>query len=208
MNRNEQDWQALLDQARNGNREAFGILFVEYLRPKVILPHAKKMLRNEADAQDIAQNVAEKLFEGQYYKQPTMTTIKQFVNYVWRMTHNGCLSFLKSSSRYIPIQSPELCQAQATEHSAPHDEMEARHHKTIDAVRRELPEDMQQVLDWRLEKIAWKEIARRLNRPLTTVNSRFKNLLKRICANKDLRACWEEEKYENKPFSRRVADEI
>ncbi|GAK50607.1 DNA-directed RNA polymerase specialized sigma subunit [Candidatus Moduliflexus flocculans] len=260
MKKPAQDWQALWDMARNGARhadQAFGELFQGYLLPEVIEPYARKMLGDGLkEAEDIAQEVAKKLLEGQCYAQPRMATLAQLKGYVWRMTHNSCVNMLsqKSCRRFAvtaqalehmrtlkvppetlarlqaidakPVSKPTFlkairkalgtesllsetailnaCELKAkwkvsldnvhlAERFSNQAEMETRERETIDAIYQTLTKDEREMLDLRFfQELTLEEIAQRLNTQPSTADSRLKSLYKKIRANQELRACWDD----------------
>ena len=193
MNRQEQDWQAVLEQARNGDNGAFGKLFDEYLKTKVILPYAKELLRNAENAEDIAQDVARKLFEGKYYTQPTIATIAQLTNYVKSMTHNDCINRLKKISYGATTAARQALKdhAQSSADSISQAERTRRECEVIEAARRQLSQEDQQMIDLLFQGLTFRQIAQQFNKPLTTVHSRYQRLLNMLRTNQELRACWE-----------------
>ena len=111
MNRPDQKWQVLLNVARSEDEhasEAFDELFQKYLRPEVIEPEAAKMLgQAQDDIEDVAQEVAKKLLEGGYNKQPRMATIEDLARYVRTMAHNCCVNIRSYSNpkSYVTFSS-------------------------------------------------------------------------------------------------------
>lgn len=166
MNRPDQKWQALLNVARSEGEHAFDAfdeLFQKYLRPEVIEPEAAKMLgQAQDDIEDVAQEVAKKLLEGGYNKQPRMATIEDLARYVRTMTHNCCVN----------IRSYQSCRRFVVTSQA------------IEQLRLfNMPEDMLaclQTLD--LKPVSKETFLKKIREALGKENEPFKQAILNVCA--------------------------
>ena len=97
MNREDHEWQSLLDQARNGDDGAFGKLLKEYLIPKLAKQLQPKLQDDDVD--EVIQEIGKKLMRGKYYQQPRMAKLCDFEKVAGRIAHNERINLLARASR-------------------------------------------------------------------------------------------------------------
>lgn len=95
--------------------------------------------------------------------------------------------------RSVPISDAHF-NAHSTERLLRQAEMEAREREALEAVRQILSEPEQQMIHWKFQGLTFDQMAQKLKTPLTTVHSRYQSLIKKIRANTQLYAYWEDYK--------------
>lgn len=93
----EKQWQVVLDKALAGNREAFGDLCQQYLRPK-LAGFIYKKLRDAQKVEDLLQDVFEMLAKS--YERIEERDLQNFEAFVFKMAHNICFDELRQQHQY------------------------------------------------------------------------------------------------------------
>jgi len=102
-------WQDLLNRAMEGDADAFGALWQEYLSPKRLYPYALQLLGNSYDAEDVVQSMFAYLFERSYYRKIKKRSLNSFEGYVRKMTYNMYVNHLrKQKQTYFIITNQTL----------------------------------------------------------------------------------------------------
>ena len=105
---NEPDDNTLMERCLNGDRQAFETLLVRYEKP--VYNAAYRMLHDPDDARDVTQTVFLKVYEHLDQYDPS----RRFFSWVYRITLNESINWLKKSSRQEALE-----QDTADEHSGP-----------------------------------------------------------------------------------------
>ena len=88
------DWQEILEKALDGDTEALGQLCQGHLRPKAF-SFALKFLKNPHDAEDVVQDVFEKVLNN--YQRITARDVKRFEAFAIAMTKNACIDLKREN---------------------------------------------------------------------------------------------------------------
>ncbi len=83
-----EDWQGILERALNGDMKAFDRICGEYLHKKLLRFIIKKLNIRQADAEDILQDVFEKLMR--CYEHIEERNLNSFEAFVYKLTANRC----------------------------------------------------------------------------------------------------------------------
>ncbi|HSG97981.1 MAG TPA: sigma-70 family RNA polymerase sigma factor [Woeseiaceae bacterium] len=87
----------LIERCREGDREAFQALLVEYEKP--VFNAAYRMLNSRDDAQDVTQTVFLKVFEHIDQFDPS----RRFFSWIYRITLNESINWLGRTNRLEPL---------------------------------------------------------------------------------------------------------
>ena len=90
--------QAIMTSFREGNREAFRIVYEQMNRP--LTGFAENITRNLADAEDIVANAFYKLF----HARETMRTFEHIKRWLYVIVRNEAIDYLRSRARAREIQ--------------------------------------------------------------------------------------------------------
>ena len=174
----------IIDDIRSGNVNAFEQLVED--QSKIVYNLCLRMVGNEQDACDLSQEA----FLKAYTNLSAFRGDSKFSSWLYRMTTNLCLDFLRRRSRQKTVlltydtddggenflQIPD---------NAPSPEAEAERRELRDAVRQglsELPESQREILLLReIGQLSYEEIARQLAMEPGTVKSRIFRARKRLC---------------------------
>ncbi len=174
----------IIDDIRSGNVNAFEQLVED--QSKIVYNLCLRMVGNEQDACDLSQEA----FLKAYTNLSAFRGDSKFSSWLYRMTTNLCLDFLRRRSRQKTVlltydtddggenflQIPD---------NAPSPEAEAERRELRDAVRQglsELPESQREILLLReIGQLSYEEIARQLALEPGTVKSRIFRARKRLC---------------------------
>lgn len=174
----------IIDDIRSGNVNAFEQLVED--QSKIVYNLCLRMVGNEQDACDLSQEA----FLKAYTNLSAFRGDSKFSSWLYRMTTNLCLDFLRRRSRQKTVlltydtddggenflQIPD---------NAPSPEAEAERQELRDAVRQglsELPESQREILLLReIGQLSYEEIARQLALEPGTVKSRIFRARKRLC---------------------------
>jgi len=167
---------ALMLLVKQGDREAFSQLVEKYKRPVMNL--ASRMLRDLAEAEDIAQNVFVQVYKsaGRY------EVSSKFSTWLFTIARNLCLNEIRRRSRHpadsMDVSHPEqedqpLQQFEDKKTVSPpdrllHGELEAKIHQAVS----ELPENQRlAILLCRQDELSYEEIAKVLGCSLSATKS-------------------------------------
>jgi RNA polymerase sigma-70 factor (ECF subfamily) len=87
----------LIERCKEGDREAFQALLLEYEKP--VFNAAFRMLNSRDDAQDVTQTVFLKVFEHIDQFDPT----RRFFSWIYRITLNESINWLGKTNRLEPL---------------------------------------------------------------------------------------------------------
>ena len=96
------DSRNLLENIAQGDNEAFKTLF-EMFYPKVKV-FLVKFLKDDKAAEDIAQDIFVKLWS----LGPTLPTIKSFNTYLYRMTRNAAINYLRNRHTSLEVNEVQI----------------------------------------------------------------------------------------------------
>lgn len=178
-----QEERSLIRRINAGEPELFELLVVEH--QKIVYNLALRMLRHPEDAQDCAQEA----FIKAYRSLPLFRGDAAFSSWLYRLTTNVCLDFLRKKKRreeqsltFEDEQAQPLEYAVADERFDPQQELEKKELRR--AVRQgleELPEDFRQVILLReVAGLSYEEIGRQLSLEPGTVKSRLFRARKKL----------------------------
>jgi RNA polymerase sigma-70 factor (ECF subfamily) len=167
---------ALLRRARDGDREAIGVLFGR--SRERIFGLAFQILRDEGAAEDAAQEILLRAFE----KMPGFRGESEFSTWLYRLALNHCLERRRIIERRDALAQWNL--ETPRDISSPERRIETR--LALESALDELSEPLRIALilrEW--HELSYDEIAAILNLPLGTVRSRLNEARRRF------RAIWE-----------------
>ncbi len=182
MTREEED--ELISQVRDGDHTAFEKLVLE--NQKKVYNLALRMVGNEEDAFDMSQEAFIKAYNSIVFFRGD----SKFSVWLYRLTTNVCLDFLRSEGRkshsslsYIGDENEEKELEIPDERFSPETLSEKK--ELREAVNRgldNLPKDYKAVLLLReIEGLSYEEIAETLSLEVGTVKSRIFRARKRLC---------------------------
>ena len=176
---------AVIERILAGDVNAYEELVTAY--DKNVYNLALRMVRNEEDAADMAQEA----FIKAYNSLSNFRGDSKFSVWLYRIVSNVCLDFLrkqgKRSTVSLSVEDSDGEDAQLDipdETQSPHQLLERK--LTREAVRRaldELPEEHRQILLLReIQGLSYEEIAQALSLEAGTVKSRIFRARKKLCA--------------------------
>jgi RNA polymerase sigma-70 factor (ECF subfamily) len=114
--------ETLIEECRNGNRQAFGELVTKY--QSLVYGLCYSMVGNFADAQDLSQEIFLKAFVNLYQlREPS-----KFGQWLNRLANNMCKMWLrKNRQRFVPIESLNQEQLISQQNDMREHEMESMH---------------------------------------------------------------------------------
>lgn len=166
--------QALIAQARQGSREAFGTLVERYQQR--ILSLTNRICSNPADGEEAAQEAFLSAYEGL----PSFRGESSFSTWLYRLAANACFDLLRREGRRSAHTGPSLDDPDSAvdlPDSGPSPEALAERaelREEIEAALRILSPDHRSILILReLHQLSYEEIARVLSLEPGTVKSRL-----------------------------------
>jgi len=163
----------LVEQARGGDREAFGKLVLRHTRAMFAI--ARAYFASEADAEDAVQDAFVKAFR-------TLAQLREasrFAGWLARITVNTCVDILRSRSDRVSLAdfatSVPLFPRLGQQHSTPSTlASKAERAELLRAAIGRLPEDQRVAIMLRYAgEMSYEQMAAYLDVPLTTVESRL-----------------------------------
>ncbi len=106
------DDKQLMERCMNGDRQAFEALLVRYEKP--VYNAAYRMLHNPEDARDVTQTVFLKVYEHLDQYDPS----RRFFSWIYRITLNESINWLKKSSRQQALDTDTADQGHGPEQQA------------------------------------------------------------------------------------------
>ena len=180
------DWQEMLQQAFDGDPEALGMLWQDYLRPK-LYPFVLQRLKNPHDAEDIVQDVFERLLK--HYQKMRKQTLESFVAFVIIMAKNACIDLLRKRKQTEPLDETH----QIGNTMQPEVARQAILETLCRTIQSALNEDERRIFAMKvLEERSYREISEQTGVKLTTIYYHYHQILLKIHQNSDLLAYWEE----------------
>jgi RNA polymerase sigma-70 factor (ECF subfamily) len=176
----EQTDNILVEQCLGGNTAAFGQIVLRY--QKTVFNLAFGMTRDHDDAEDLAQTVFIKVYE-------SLTRFNQqhkFYSWIYRITVNETLNFVKRNNRAVEIPESYESQDKSPEHIT--DDLETS--AIIDSALDELAADYRILIVMRhFLNYSYSQISETLEMPEKTVKSRLymaRQILARILTQKGI----------------------
>lgn len=181
----QQEIEAIVERAKDGDREAFGLLVEEY--KDKIYNYVSRMLSDPYEAEDVTQEA----FLRAYRSLPRFRGASSFHTWLYRIASNLAIDVVRKRKRSEPTFSlDEPLESEEGEYEreiaddvgGPEDSATTR--ETRVAVRRaimELPEKLREVMIlYELQGETYEDIAEILDVPLGTVKSRLFNARNRL----------------------------
>ena len=167
--------KALVQSAAAGDEAAFEQLVLRYQKPVYNL--ALRMVGNESDALDMAQEAFLRAWRGL----PGFQFGSQFSTWLYRLTSNICIDFLRSQKRHktISLTVGDGEEEQQWELEDPQPQPEERliaqeQRQALARAMQELDTEYRQILTLRvIQNCSYQEIAEVLSLPEGTVKSRL-----------------------------------
>lgn len=177
-----EDEKTIVEKAKNGDERAFEALVTEYER--LVYAVAFKLLGNEHDAQDAAQETFIKL----YCHLPSFRGESKFSVWLYRLANNVCIDMLRKKS--VPTVSLSADEDDGVELNipdgrfSPENELEKKQlRQAVERALGSLPEPYRQALVLReLAGQSYEEISQSLVIDIGTVKSRIFRARKKLCA--------------------------
>lgn len=136
--------------------------------------YAYTILKNDADAEEMVQNVFYKLWE----KKGRIGELQSVLAYLYRAVHNECMNLIKHHKVKNTYQEHVVHQGdmeQQAHDSAEVKELEARIHATL----QDLPEQCRTIFQMsRFEELKYREIADKLGLSVKTIENQMGKALK------------------------------
>jgi RNA polymerase sigma-70 factor (ECF subfamily) len=166
----------LMLRVKRGDRQAFADLVEKYQHP--VLNLVVRMIQNESEAEDIAQNV----FLQVYKSAPRYEVSAKFVTWIFTIARNLCLNEIRRRSRH-PAESLDAPAREGDESSVPQYEdnrtppptdavLRRELERKIEAALAELPENQRTaILLCRQGELAYEDIAKVLGCSLSATKS-------------------------------------
>ena len=171
----EKQDRELVELLRDGSHEALGELYTRY--KDLLISFCKKNMKNEADAEDIVQDIILQIWENRHLINPELS----FSGYVQTITQNRVFYTFRQSdihSRFVRnMLTNGDYSTNETEDSIINDDYTALLNEIIE----QLPPMQQKVIRLsRIEGLSYKEIAELLNISAETVKKHAALALKKI----------------------------
>ena len=168
--------QELVERAKSGDHSAFAQLVTDHQNRVFSL--AFRMVGNREDAADLAQEAFLKAWQGL----PKFQGDSSFSTWVYRLTTNVCIDFLRKQKRRRDIQPVSSLDDEDSNAPEPADFSKDPHRQVEERERSEalgralqaLPDQQRQILVLReLNGLSYQEISQLLDLDLGTVKSRI-----------------------------------
>jgi RNA polymerase sigma-70 factor (ECF subfamily) len=154
---------------------AFEEVFTEYY--KGMYSYACIMLKNEADAEEITQNIFVKLWE----KRNVLEIEISLKAYLYRMVHNDCLNWLKHKAVVHAFQKEKVYSMKNKSDNTEDRMAVAQLNERLSQALRELPEQCRTIFQLsRFEDLKYREIAGHLGISEKTVENQMGKALKQL----------------------------
>lgn len=158
------DDQALVQECRKGNRQAFARLVDRYQKP--IFNAARRLVNDDDDAQDITQNVFLKVFDNLERYDPR----HKFYSWLFRIAVNESLDLLQRRGRQQAIDEEPVSPDRNPEDSTRGAELSAM----VQDVLMDMKTDHRTIIVLRhFQHFSYRDMAELLDIPEKTVKSRL-----------------------------------
>jgi len=160
---------------KNDSRRAFGELYIRYYDP--LRYYCKKYLNDEAEAEDVVQDIFIQLWE----TRDTLNITSSFSGYIYAMAHNRMLKLLRQFDVHLRYAQQILMNAKEdtneTEDSIIDDDYTVLLNKMIEKLS---PKQKEVFRLSRIEGLTYKEIADQLQISVPAVQKHVSNVLEKI----------------------------
>ena len=166
----------LLLQVANGSKEALSVLFQRHARP--VLNVARRILRDESEAEDLVQDVFLILFQKARLYDPMKSSA---VSWIIQMTYHRAIDRRRylSFRQHYDIQELNEERLHARDGQVSIDEVAAR--QLLDRLREQLSTEQQQTLELHFfEGYSFREIAEKTSQTLGNVRNHYYRGLERL----------------------------
>ncbi len=154
----------IVEQCLDGNIRVFGVLVDRY--QNVLFTAALRMVNDRQDAEDIVQTAFTKAFE----KLENYNAKYKFFSWLYRITINESLNFIKRRKRQEPLDEPVVSGQQSPEDFLGENERK----ENLQQALMQLKPDYRAVIVLRhFEQHSYQEMGEMLNIPEKTVKSRL-----------------------------------
>ena len=162
--------EELVQECLSGKQEAFEVLVKRY--EKQIFSLAFRLCGNYDEAADLAQDA----FIQVYKALPKYDNSRRFFPWLYRVAHNVCINGMQKRPKpAVPIE--DLAGVVSREDGADQPEVQYANlemRQTIYQVMVDLPEQFREAVILRyVEELSYKEIATRLDLPVSTIETRL-----------------------------------
>lgn len=142
---------------------SFHMLYQRYYKPLVLF--VMNFLDNEAEAEDVVEDVIVKMWEGDFM----FESLKALHSYLYNSARNGALSLLRHKNVIDTYVEDEMNQADESdsEYDYSYEDMEVKFLEAVD----KLPERTREVILCYLDGMKMSEIAERLGMTVGTVKT-------------------------------------
>lgn len=164
---------ALIGQLSQQSEAAFEQVFKEYY--KALHAYASSLLRDEANAEEMVQQVFFKLWD----RAGNLQIAGSIAAYLYRAVHNECLNFLKHQKVKAKHQLHVAYRAREAERSSADVFADPDLQKKIQEAMDSLPEQCRTIFQMsRFEDLKYREIAERMQLSVKTVENQMGKALK------------------------------
>lgn len=164
---------ALIGQLSQQNEAAFERVFKEHF--KALHAYAFTILRDDADAEEMVQQVFFKLWE----RASNLQIAGSIAAYLYRAVHNECLNFLKHQKVKAKHQLHVAYRARETDRAPADPYVDPELPNRIREAMESLPEQCRTIFHMsRFEELKYREIAERLKISVKTVENQMGKALK------------------------------
>lgn len=166
---------AKLKAIKKGNIQEYELLFREYYGP--LLSYAKSVIKSEADAEEIIQDIFFNLWENR----KTLDIHTSFSAYLYKSVYNNCLQQLKRETRKL-IYQQDPGNWNYHESMSPMEILQYKElYDKINNIVNELPENCQTIFKLnRFNGLKYSEIAEKLTISIKTVEANMTKALKHL----------------------------
>lgn len=163
-----------------GNEDDFNTMYSFY-KPK-LFTIAHSYIGNKEDAEEVVHDILIKLWE----KREKLTVTSNFTGYVYRMTRNACLDYLRSKKNRLSKESTSDQQEHWLNYSALSDDASSQIisqelQSVVERAIKHLPEKCKKVfVKSRMEGMAHKEISEQMEISPKTVENHISRALREL----------------------------
>jgi RNA polymerase sigma-70 factor (ECF subfamily) len=150
--------------------------FIEKYRDRLI-HHAFYRIGDLEEAEDIVQEVFIKIYTQNHIYKPENPEA-----YLYKMTMNACIDFMRKEKRKLQILQSFEAETQTTlDNDAVRNIKMREEFIRINTILNTLPKEQAEVVRFRIiDELSFKEIATILRKPESTIKSRFQYALKKL----------------------------
>ncbi len=166
----------LIKSFLNGNQEAFNILANKYKQK--IYWHARRMLGNHLDADEVTQEVFIVMFD----KLATFKSDSALFTWIYSITARRCLNFIKKRNvrRFLSLDSEEMVERKGADDIVKNYEDKEKL-KILDKLLQDLPVKQREVFILRnFEELTYEEISKITGKSVGGLKANYFHALKKI----------------------------